>query len=87
MKIVFTKHALGKFLKFRKDNIIIPKKSVSEAVKYPDNVDTVSDKPKIIASKEFNNRLVLRVVYKKEYGIITIITFYLAKKGRYYESN
>lgn len=87
MKIVFTKHAFNNFKKFRKYKITILKKSVIEAVKYPENIDNVSDKPKTIASKNFNNRLILRVVYKKAYGIITIITFYVAKKGRYYENN
>ena len=87
MKIVFTKHTIGKFDKFREDGIVIPKSEVDRVIKHPDHVDKESDKPKIIASKTFNSRLILRVVYKVEGGIITVITFYLAKKGRYYESN
>lgn len=87
MRIVFTRHAAGKFKKFKEDGIVILKKNVLETVKNPYHLDKSSDKPKIIVSKEFNKRLVLRVVYKEEYGIITVITFYLAKRGRYYESN
>ena len=87
MKIAFTKHADNNFKRFKKSKINIPRKLVLETVNNPDHTDKNSDKPKIIASKDFNNRLVLRVVYKQEYAIITVITFYLAKKGRYYESN
>ncbi len=87
MKIVFTKHANGKFGKFKEDEIVIPKREIEETIKHPDHVDKESDRPKIIASRTFNSRLVLRVVYKAEDDIITIVTFYLAKKGRYYESN
>lgn len=87
MKIVFTKHAESNFEKFKKYKITIPRKMVLMTIKSPDHVDGESDKPKIIASKTFSLRLVLRVVYKVEDGIITIITFYLAKKGRYYENN
>ncbi len=87
MKILFTKHAEGNFKRFRKYKLVIPRKSVLKTVKNPENVDKISDKPKIIASKIFNKRLVLRVVYKIEHDIITIITFYPSRKGRYYESN
>ncbi len=36
-----------------------------------------------IVLKDFDARRNLRVIYAKSHDIITIITFYLVKKGRY----
>jgi len=87
MKIVLTKHAIEKIERFRKNKIIITKENILKVINNPEHVDRNSDKPKIITSKTLNERLVLRVVYKEEGDIIKVITFYPAKKGRYYESN
>ncbi|MBI2011827.1 hypothetical protein HYS91_03590 [Candidatus Daviesbacteria bacterium] len=83
MKIIFTKHAESKFQIFSSGKVVINKENVLETVKSPDFKDIESDKPKIIVSKELIDKLILRVVYKKERGIITIVTFYPARKGRY----
>ena len=45
--------------------------------------DYETDPPKIIASGEFGKDHIIRVVYKVEDDIITIITFYPSRKGRY----
>ncbi len=84
-KIIFTKHALGKFEKLAKMGVKISREQVLTVIDDPEHEDTESDKPKIIASKSFDRTHVLRVVFKIENGIITIITFYPAEKGRYYE--
>lgn len=83
MKIVFTKHAANKFTNLPPGSIIIREKYVLGAIKNPDYQDFESDKPKIIVHKNFDAKHIVRVVYKEENGIITIITFYPTKKGRY----
>lgn len=85
MKIVYTKHAaVEKFDMLKKHKFTVNKKFIESVIKNPDHKDAESDKPKIIASKDIDQKHVLRVVYKREDDIITIITFYPAEKGRYY---
>ncbi|MCL5784615.1 MAG: DUF4258 domain-containing protein [Patescibacteria group bacterium] len=85
MKIVFSKHALkDKFVLLKKHNFHLNKADIMVVIRNPDHLDQESDYPKIIASKNFDNKHIIRVVYKTEHGIIKIITFYPAEKGRYY---
>jgi hypothetical protein len=85
VKIVYTKHAsVDKFNVLKKHKFIVNKSFIERTIKDPDHEDNQSDKPEIIASKEIDQKHVLRVVYKQEGDIITIITFYPAEKGRYY---
>ncbi len=85
MKIVFTNHALkDKFPQLSKHNFKISKLDVEAVIQNPEHTDKISDYPKIIVSKEFDKKHVLRVVYKIDYGMIKVITFYPAEKGRYY---
>lgn len=85
MRIAYTKHAMGKFKKHQDVGIIITRRDVATTINNPEHVDRESDKPKIIASRSLNEKLILRVVYKIENDIITIVTFYPAQIGRYYE--
>ena len=85
MKIIYTKHAaVDKFNMLKKHKFKVDKGFIDNVIKNPDHEDKESDKPKIIASKQIDPKHVLRVVYKQEGDIITIITFYPAEKGRYY---
>ncbi len=85
MKISFTKHAqVDKFALLKKHKFMISRKIIKEVIKNPDHIDEESDAPRIIASKSIDAKHVLRVVYKREGDIITVITFYPAEKGRYY---
>lgn len=85
MKIVFSSHAIrDKFPIFREHGFNFTRKQIRAVVENPDHVDKASDPPKIIASKELDEQHILRVVYKLESGIIKVITFYPAEKGRYY---
>lgn len=86
MKFVFTKHAKDRLVKFAKIGIKIYRRDVLATIKNPEHLDKESDFPKIIASKPRDEKHILRVVFKIEDDIITIITFYIAKKGRYYEA-
>ena len=85
MKIVFTKHAaVDKFNMLKKHKFKADKRFIEKVIKNPDHEDRESDLPKIIASKKIDSKHVLRVVYKQEDDIITVITFYPAEKGRYF---
>ncbi len=48
----------------------------------PDLIDK-SRLPLLIAQRKIGRNHVLRVVYKQEFGIIKIITFYPARKKQY----
>ena len=88
MKFVFTKHAtFDKFaiLKKHKFKTPVTKRLIKEIILNPEHADEESDKPNIIASKSIDVNHILRVVYRKEFDIIRVITFYPAEKGRYYE--
>lgn len=85
MKIVFSGHALeDKFPIFKERGFNFTQKDILKVIKNPDHTDKISDAPKIIASKSYDKKHILRVVYKLDNGIIKIITFYPAEKGRYY---
>ncbi len=85
MKIIFTNHAIkDKFPQLLKRNFKVAKEDIKSVINNPEHTDKISDYPKIIASKEFDEKHILRVVYKVERGIIKVITFYPAEKGRYY---
>ena len=86
MKIVFSRHAeVDKFKELANHRFHLTRKQVIGVIKNPEHEDKISDEPKVIASKSIDNKHVLRVVYKYEFGgIIKIITFYPAEKGRYY---
>ena len=85
MKIIYTKHAaIDKFNMLKKHKFKVSKSFIQKVIKDPDHEDRESDKPKIIASKEIDQKHVLRVVYKHQGDIITVITFYPAEKERYY---
>lgn len=85
MKIVFTNHAIkDKFPQLSQRGSKVTKSDIKSVINNPEHVDKISDYPKIIVSKEFGNKHILRVVYKVQSGIIKVITFYPAEKGRYY---
>lgn len=84
MKIRYTKHALNKFKILTEHGIKLTKNDIKKTINKSEDIDTNTDHPKLIASRTFDKKHVLRVVYKIEGGIIVIITFYPAEKERYY---
>lgn len=89
MKFIFTKHAaIDKFvlLKRHKFRTRVTKSFIEKVILNPEHLDSISDEPNCIASKRLDRKHILRVVYRKEFDIITVITFYPAERGRYYEA-
>jgi len=80
--IIFTKHARDKFEVLKRHKFLISKQQVVKTVEYPDLIDE-SRLPLLIAQRKIDRNYVLRVVYKYEFGIIKIITFYPGRKKQY----
>lgn len=82
--IHFTKHAIEKFAILKERGFTVSKNKVAETVTKPDSIDR-SRHPLVIAQAMFDKNHVLRVVYKEEYGVKIIITFYPGRKNQYAE--
>lgn len=80
--IKFTKHAEDKFAILKRHQFSVAKDQVIETVNDPDHVDT-SRLPLLIAQRAFDKTHVLRVVYKVEFGVKIIITFYPGRIKQY----
>lgn len=85
MKIIISKHITqDKIPLLRKRGFSVNIKQIKEVIETPDYLDEESDYPKLIASRNIDEKHILRVVYKTQNGIIKAITTYPAEKGRYY---
>ena len=80
--IIFTKHAENKFEILKKHKFLITKKQVLETIEKPELIDK-SRLPLFIAQRNIDGDRVLRVVYKKEFEVIKIITFYPGRRKQY----
>jgi hypothetical protein len=72
--IVYTKHAEEKFRILKEQGFIVKKKMVEKVINLPDAVDH-SQFPLLIAQKSIDEKHILKVVFKKENGIIKINHF------------
>ncbi|OGK42257.1 hypothetical protein A2954_04580 [Candidatus Roizmanbacteria bacterium RIFCSPLOWO2_01_FULL_37_12] len=84
MKAIYTNHAEKKLNLLKLSKIKVNKKIIEKIISNPLHKDTVSDYPKIIASGILDKNHIIRIVYKIENDIITVITCYPAQKGRYF---
>ena len=80
--IIFTKHAENKFEILKNHKFLITKRRVLETIEKPELIDR-SRLPLLIAQRKIDGNRVLRVVYKKEFEVIKIITFYPGKRKQY----
>lgn len=83
MEIRFTHHAERKFDILERHGVQISHEKVIDTLRNPTRVDTTSRKPLIIAQSDFDERRVLRVVYKVEHDTMVVITFYPGRKSQY----
>jgi len=82
MKIIYTKHAKDKFL----DEKFVPQLKIAKSLikKCLNNPDFLGKQNgKLIAIGAIDSEHSLVVIYKKIKGLIRVITFWPAKKGRY----
>ena len=82
MKVVFTKHAQKKFKFLKELGWNINPKIIKEGLNNPISIHHSYSETKT-ALYSINKTHNLRIVYVKENGIITVITFYPVAKGRY----
>ncbi|OGF68986.1 hypothetical protein A3C75_02265 [Candidatus Giovannonibacteria bacterium RIFCSPHIGHO2_02_FULL_44_31] len=80
--IHFTKHALEKFEILKRHGLNISREKVAETAENPEFID-YSRQPLKIAERALDKTHVLRVVFKEEGEIKTIITFYPGRKSQY----
>lgn len=80
--IHFTKHAIEKFSILKERGFVVSRNDIVATVTRPDIIDR-SRYPLLIAQAPFDKNRVLRVVYKEEYGVKIIITFYPGRKNQY----
>jgi len=80
--LIFTEHAKNKFEILKRHKFLITRKQVLETVEKPELIDK-SRLPLLIAQRKIDRDHVLRVVYKKEFGVIKIITFYPGRRKQY----
>lgn len=85
MKIIYTKHALGKFNHPEIRNLNLKREDIENALENPDyhGLEVLRNAEFIL--KSLNLELNLRVIYGVRKSIITVITFYPTPKGRYEE--
>ena len=75
MVIYFTKYAKDKFGILASHGCVVERAQVEEAVKASDFTDD-SKAPLFSAQKDFDEKRLLKVVYKKEAGAVKIVPFY-----------
>ena len=80
MVIYFTKYAKDKFGILAGHGCVVERALVEEVAKAPDFTDD-SKAPLFSAQKDFDEKRLLKVVYKKEAGAAKIITFNPAIKN------
>ncbi|PIS39504.1 MAG: hypothetical protein COT33_01630 [Candidatus Nealsonbacteria bacterium CG08_land_8_20_14_0_20_38_20] len=79
MEIFWTKHAQEKFEILEKQGFMIKRELVEKTLKLAELIDN-SQFPLLVAQKSIDEKHILKVVFKKEGGIIKIITFYPMRK-------
>ena len=80
--IIFTKHAEDKFEILKRHKFLISKNQVVKTIESPDLIDK-SHPPLLIVQRKIDKNYVLRVVYKQEFDVIKVITFYPGRRKQY----
>lgn len=81
-KLVYTKHALEKFKKLELEGWFITKDKIRRTIKNP-KWKGLNKENQEIALSLVDPRHIIRIVFKREGGIIRVITFHLGRRGRY----
>jgi len=78
--IRFTHHARRKFQTLRELGLKVEERKVLEIVRKPSMVERTW-KGRLVTTGPLNSTHVLRVVFEKQNGNITVVTFYPGKEG------
>lgn len=82
MEYHFTKHAQEKFLLVKKAGFTVTKKCIKQTIKKPLRLEDRNDGTQI-ASSLLDDKHVLRIVFRREYDTIIVITFYPGRRKAY----
>ncbi len=82
MKIVFTKHAIEKFPILTKLGWKLSKKDIERTIKNP-AWKGISRFGQQTAMTLLDENHIIRVIYNIKDGIIKVITFHIARRGKY----
>jgi hypothetical protein len=80
-EIQFSEHALSKIQVLEELGISLTTEFIVDVLRSPDRVETDDDKS--VAQKQFDDRRVLRVVYREFEAFILVITLYPGRRSRY----
>ncbi len=83
MKIVLTKYALGKFKHLSVIKLGIKRGHIKKALQTPDYFAEIKERGVKFVLLKIDDGHDLRVIYREDNGIITIVIFYPAERGRY----
>jgi len=83
VKILYTKHALEKFAHPDIEKFNLNEADIKNALENPDHHGVEALRGVEFILKNLDSRHTLRVIYKVKSSIITVITFYPGRKGRY----
>ncbi|MBI3363163.1 MAG: DUF4258 domain-containing protein [Chloroflexi bacterium] len=81
MAIRFSRHAREKFEILARHKFVVTEAQVIDTLNSPDKVETDRDPP--VAQKTFDERHVLRVVFRVEGEDKVVVTFYPVRRQRY----
>jgi hypothetical protein len=81
MAVRFTQHARDKFEILARHRFEVTEAQVSEALISPDKIETEGEP--LVAQKAFDEKHVLRVVFRVEGEDRVVITFYPGRRRRY----
>lgn len=81
-KIIFCSHAENKFKIFEKHGLRFTKTQIIGTIINAEEI-LMADHARKIAQKSFDSEYILRVIFEETNELITVITFYPAKRSRY----
>ncbi|MBU4457238.1 MAG: DUF4258 domain-containing protein [Candidatus Omnitrophica bacterium] len=81
-KIIFCTHAENKFRILAKHGLKIAKTQILDAINNAESI-VEGERSRKIAQRPFNSEYLLRVIFEETDELITVITFYPAKRSRY----
>lgn len=82
MEIVFTKHAEEKFFEVKKHGFLLTKRKIRQIIKNPKWKGLTKYNQETLLGL-VDEKHILRVVLRREGDIITVITFHIARRGKY----
>ncbi len=82
MRVRFTRHAERKLEDLAEQGFLISREQIESALHSPERI-LKAERNRLIAQRTLDETHVLRVIYEEADDLITVITFYPARRRRY----